>query len=66
MANHLSARHHEFKLTSVPAFWPMAMAAALAEEGGELVARNLKFLGEELKIDWELTPKLATPNQVRL
>jgi poly(3-hydroxyalkanoate) synthetase len=56
----------EFSLTSVPAFWPMAMAASLAEQGAELYARNLKFAEEEIKIHDELRPKLATPNTVRL
>jgi polyhydroxyalkanoate depolymerase len=55
-----------FSLSSVPAFWPMAMAAGLAEEGAELYARNLKFVEEEIRIHAELRPSLATPNQVRL
>ena len=53
-------------LLSVPAFWPMAMAAALAEEGLERYAKNLRFVEEEIKIHGELRPKLATPNVVRL
>jgi polyhydroxyalkanoate depolymerase len=56
----------EFSMTSVPAFWPMAMAATLIEEGAELYANNLKFIDEEIKIHGELRPTLATPNQVRL
>lgn len=56
----------EFSLTSVPAFWPMAMAASLAEQGAALYARNLKFVEEEIKIHGELRPDLATPNTVRL
>ncbi len=56
----------EFSLASVPAFWPMAMAAALAEEGAELYADNLKFVEEEIKIHGGLRPSLATPNTVRL
>ena len=56
----------EFSLTSVPAFWPMAMAASLMEQGAELYAKNLKFTEEEIKIHDELRPKLATPNTVRL
>jgi polyhydroxyalkanoate depolymerase len=55
-----------FSLSSVPAFWPMAMAAGLAEKGAELYARNLKFVEEEIRIHAELRPQLATPNQVRL
>ena len=53
-------------LLSVPAFWPMAMATAMFEEGTELYAKNLKFVDEEIKIHDELRPALATPNQVRL
>jgi poly(3-hydroxyalkanoate) synthetase len=56
----------ELSRASVPAFWPMAMAAALAEEGVELYAKNLKFIEEEIKIHDELRPKLATANTVRL
>jgi polyhydroxyalkanoate depolymerase len=50
----------------VPAFWPMAMAAAMAREGTELLVRNLKFVEEEIKIHGEHRPQLATPNVVRL
>jgi poly(3-hydroxyalkanoate) synthetase len=56
----------DFSLTSVPAFWPMAMAASLMEQGAELYAKNLKFTEEEIKIHDELRPTLATPNTVRL
>ena len=66
MSNQSSVKSSEFSLASVPAFWPMAMAAALAEEGTEIYARNLKFVEEEIKIHGELRPRLATPNQVRL
>jgi poly(3-hydroxyalkanoate) synthetase len=51
---------------SVPAFWPMAMASALVEEGTDLFAKNLKFADEEIKIRDELRPILATPNRVRI
>ena len=51
---------------SVPAFWPMAMATQLLEEGTELYAKNLKFVDEEIKIHDDLRPKLATRNKVRL
>ncbi|MGP8119095.1 MAG: alpha/beta fold hydrolase [Xanthobacteraceae bacterium] len=53
-------------LLSVPAFWPMAMANALVEQGLGLYAKNLKFAEEEIKLHDGLRPKLATPNQVRL
>jgi polyhydroxyalkanoate depolymerase len=66
MAKKTSVASSELSLASVPAFWPMAMAADLAEQGLELYARNLKFVDEEIKIHDELRPKLATPNEVRL
>jgi polyhydroxyalkanoate depolymerase len=66
MAPKTSVKPAEFSLASVPAFWPMAMAASLAERGAELYARNLKFIEEEIKIHDELRPNLATPNTVRL
>ncbi len=53
-------------IVGVPAFWPIAMASALAAEGAELYARNLKFVEEEIRIRGELRPMLATPNRVRL
>jgi polyhydroxyalkanoate depolymerase len=56
----------DFSLTSVPAFWPMAMAASLIESGAELYAKNLEFVEEEIKIHNGLKPVLATPNTVRL
>jgi poly(3-hydroxybutyrate) depolymerase len=56
----------EFSLGSVPAFWPVAMAASLIENGAELYARNLKFVEEEIKIHDELRPRLATANELRL
>ena len=56
----------EFSLASVPAFWPMAMGAAMLEEGNELYARNLKFVEEDIKIHDDLRPALATPNRIRL
>ena len=61
-----SVKPSEFSLASVPAFWPMAMAASLAEQGSQLYARNLKFVEEEIKIHNELRPQLATLNTVRL
>src|SRR5664279_1445130 len=53
-------------LLSVPAFWPMAMAATMLKEGTELYAKNLKFVEEEIRIHGELRPALATPNVIRL
>src|SRR5664279_1592656 len=54
-----SVKSSDFSLMSIPAFWPMAMAAKLVEEGAELYAKKIK-------IHDELRPTLATPNQVRL
>ena len=51
---------------SVRAFWPMAMGAAMLEEERELNAKSIKFVDEEIKIDDDLRPTLATPNQIRL
>jgi hypothetical protein len=51
---------------SVPAFWPIAMAATLFEQGSELLAKNLKFVDEEIRIHDSLRPRLATPSRARL
>lgn len=56
----------ELAFASVPAFWPLAMAASLMEEGSELYAKNVKFVEEEIKINGELRPRLATENVARL
>ena len=61
-----SVKSADQSLLSVPAFWPMAMASAMLEEGTELYAKNLKFVEEEIKIHDALRPTLATPNRVRL
>ena len=61
-----SVKSSDLSLLSVPAFWPMAMATAMLEEEGELFARNVKFVEEEIKIHDELRPTLATLNKVRL
>jgi polyhydroxyalkanoate depolymerase len=66
MPNKPPVKASEFSLASVPAFWPVAMAAALAEEEAELYADNLRFIEEEIKIHDELRPELATPNTIRL
>ena len=66
MPKKLSVKSSNLSLMSVPAFWPMAMATAMLEEGTELYAKNAKFVEEEIKIHEELRPTLATPNQVRL
>jgi len=56
----------DLALTSVPPFWPMLMAASLWEQGSGLLAKNLRFVEEAIKIHEGLRPKLATPNKVRL
>ncbi len=66
MPKKLSVKSKDFALSSVPAFWPMAMAAALFEQGADLYAKNLRFVDEEIKINEELRPSMATPNRVRL
>jgi hypothetical protein len=50
MPKNTVAKSSGFSLASVPAFWPIAMAASLAEQGAELYARNLKFVEEEIRI----------------
>lgn len=69
MLNKPHANSRNLSLLSVPAFWPMVMATAMLEEGSELAAfysRDFKFLAEENKLQTQLRPTLATPNQVRL
>ena len=62
-----SAKSSGASWMSVPAFWPMAMAAAmLMEEGTELYAKNLKFVEEEIKIHDELRPIAGDAEPVRL
>ena len=62
----LTVKPAELSITSIPAFWPVAMASALAADGAELYARNLKFVEEEIRIRSDLRPTFATPNRVRL
>src|ERR1039457_6494301 len=66
MSKKSSVKSADLSLMSVPAFWPMAMATAMIEEGTELFAKNVKFAEEEIKIHDDLRPKLATPNHARL
>ena len=49
MPKHLPVHPSELSLMSDPAFWPMAMAAQLADPGEGLLARNCKFVEEEIK-----------------
>ena len=38
-----SVKSTDLSLMNVPAFWPMAMATAMLEEGTALYAKNLKL-----------------------
>jgi polyhydroxyalkanoate depolymerase len=53
-------------LASVPVFWPLALAGAMLGQGAALLARNLKFVEEDLHIHRGLRPRLATPHVTRL
>ncbi len=66
MPSKQSVKPQNLALTSVPAFWPMVMAASLLDQGAELYVKNLKFVEEEIKIHDELRPSFATANKVRL
>jgi len=66
MARKPAVRSAQLTRLSVPAFWPMALATALVEEGSEVYARNIEFVEEEIRIHDDLRPKLATANTVRL
>jgi len=57
---------HKLSGIGVPLFWPLAAAEQIAEQGLELVGKNLAFLAEEEKIHHELRPKLATANRITL
>lgn len=59
------AKPADLPLIGVPAFWPMALATVMVEEGLDLYPRNLKFVEEEIKLRG-LRPSLATPNHLRL
>jgi hypothetical protein len=50
MTREPSVKYADLAFTSVPAFWPMAMATAMFEEGTALYAKNLKFAEEGIKI----------------
>ncbi len=49
MLDKSSVKPANLPLLSVPAFWPMAIATAMLEQGTELYAKNLKFVDEEIK-----------------
>lgn len=66
MANTAHPTAQDLRGVNVPLFWPMLAAAQMAEEGIELYAKNLKFVGEEIKINHERRPEPATSNRVML
>jgi len=52
---------------NVPFFWPVQLASSMAEQGMALLARNVKFADEELRLhDGSIKPMLATAHSVRL
>jgi poly(3-hydroxyalkanoate) synthetase len=51
---------------NVPFFWPVNLAADMAEQGLELAARNVKFLNEEMRLHGGIKPSLASVHEVRL
>src|SRR5579875_3905945 len=66
MSRKSSSKYGNLSLLGVPAFWPMTMAAAMAEAESEVIAKNIKFVEEEIKIHAERRPQPATPNKIRL
>ena len=46
MPKELPVKSADLSLLSVPAFWPMAMATTMLEQGAEHYAKNLKFVEE--------------------
>jgi hypothetical protein len=53
-----SAKSADPSFMSVPAFWPMAMAAQLFEEGARLYAKNLRFVDEGSRYTRTCVPSL--------
>ena len=51
---------------NVPFFWPVPLAADMAKQGLELVARNVKFMAEEDRLHGGVKPRLATAHTMRL
>ena len=51
---------------NVPFFWPVQLAADMARQGLELVARNVKFLAQEERLHGGIKPRLATAHMMRL
>lgn len=51
---------------TVPFFWPVNLAADMAEQELDLMARNVRFLDEEMRLHGGIKPRLATAHEVRL
>jgi poly(3-hydroxybutyrate) depolymerase len=51
---------------SVPLFWPLAVAYAMEETELAVFKKNLKFVAEAQKLDYDLEPRFATVNTVKL
>ena len=51
---------------NVPFFWPVSIATNMARQGLELVAHNVNFLNEELRLHGGIKPALATAHRIRL
>lgn len=51
---------------NVPFFWPVTIAADMAEQGLALVAHNVKFIDEEMRLHGGIKPSLATAHKLRL
>ena len=51
---------------SVPLFWPLAAAFAMEKAELALFQKNLKFVAEAEKVDYELKPQFASANSVML
>jgi poly(3-hydroxybutyrate) depolymerase len=49
---------------SVPFFWPLGILAETEEEGLEIVKRNLEFVEEVEREEFELQPTWATDNDI--
>ncbi len=56
MPKKTSVHADELSQVSVPAFWPMAMATKMFQEGAALYSKNLRFIDEEIKIHGDLRP----------
>jgi poly(3-hydroxybutyrate) depolymerase len=51
---------------TVPLFWPLEFAAALAQKEFYLLGKGLKTLAEAEKLEFGLEPRFATPNKITI